>query len=70
MVFVEWSDKRDFWSFDLEFLMFPWASPAGIHGIAAVRISAEERVDHRVEPGDDEYEPRQRPGRDGGRTNN
>jgi hypothetical protein len=70
MVFVEWSDKRDFWSFDLEFLMFPWASPAGIHGIATVPIMAEERVDHRVEPGDDEYEPRQRPGRDGGRTNN
>ena len=70
MVLVEWSDKRDFWSFDLEFLKFPWASPADIHGIAAVRISAEERVDHRAEPGDDEYEPRQRPAATAVRTNN
>ena len=48
----------------------PRAGPAGIHGPATVPISAEERVDHQVEPGDDEYEPPQRPAVTAVRTNN
>src|SRR5271163_2176963 len=61
---LTWVAGLDPWAFS------PRASFVGIHGPATVLIGAEERVDHRVEPGDDEYEQRHGPAVRAVRTNN